>query len=347
MTSVERLLPEWAPQEAIILAWPDQHTDWAPWLVEARQTYLALMQAITANGVGVILLIRSEAKPDFVAMADNLSGVLLVEADYNDTWVRDYGFLTLASGERRVPLSYVFNGWGNKFDARKDNDINLNVLASMCVEPMRFVDMVCEGGALEIDQQGHLLSTALCLQNPERNGDQSLSAYQAAFAQQLGATRVSIFQHGHLEGDDTDGHIDTLVRFTPSQGLVIQSAFNVPQDPHHDGLRDLVEECRQHCPEHTIFELPLPCIVNAAGERLPASYANYLISNGQILFPVYGAPQDQQALEIVQRAHPGFQVVAIDALPLVQQFGSIHCISMQVPKGTLKGEVLAQLTTEV
>jgi len=185
-----------------------------------------------------------------------------------------------------------------------------------------------------------LLSTKLCLTNPKRNGDKSLVSYQQDFALFLGAKQSIILQNGHLEGDDTDGHIDTLVRFTPDNGLVIQSAFNRPDDSHFLGLAALVKECQQDFPTHQIFELPLPHIVNSQGDRLPASYANFLISNQHILCPIYQQKEDQLAMQVIQNAYPRFTIVPINCLPLVQQFGSLHCISMQIPCGILKPDIL-------
>lgn len=347
MQQDKTLLPEWHAQEAVILAWPDAQTDWVRWLDSVRNTYLTLIKAISETGCGVILLIRPTEVASFKQMMGPADNVLLVDADYNDTWVRDYGFLTCQTEAGMQPVEFRFNGWGNKFDASKDNQVNRGALADLCALPLYSSDRVAEGGALEIDENGHLLSTELCLTNPERNGPMSLSDYRDLFADILGATAFSVLKNGHLEGDDTDGHIDTLVRFTPGKGLVIQSAFNRPDDSHFKGLKALVEECRSGFPEHAIFELPLPEIYNEEGDRLPASYANYLINNQQILCPVYGQPEDQLALEVIGKAHPSYKIVAVNSASLVQQFGSIHCISMQIPKGTLTGQTLSKLAQGV
>lgn len=340
MNNLHYMLPEWEQQEAIILAWPDMDTDWAPWLTEARLCYLELIKSITDNHTGVLLLIKAAEVDHFVSRHGHLERVVLVVADYNDTWVRDYGFLCCQSDTGLIPVEYQFNGWGQKFDATKDNLVNQKYLASLCQHPLVSFDLVCEGGALEIDQNGHLLSTELCLTNQLRNGEFGIQAYQKAFSEQLGAKNVSVLKNGHLEGDDTDGHIDTIVRYTPEQGLVIQSCFNAPQDPHFEGLSALVKECRNTFPEHQIYELPLPRVYNQEGERLPASYANYLINNQQVICPVYQEPEDQLALEVLANAYPNHTITPINSRPLVQQFGSIHCISMQVPKGVLKTDVV-------
>ncbi|GAA0859574.1 agmatine deiminase family protein [Aliiglaciecola litoralis] len=347
MMKQPKMLAEWHEQEAIILAWPDQQTDWRPWLDSVRQTYKQLIRAISESGTGVILLVRATDIEQLKSQFEGYHNLLLVSADYNDTWCRDYAFLTCWDGENMIPVEFTFNGWGNKFDASKDNQINQKVLAALCANKLQTSSMVVEGGALEIDQNGHLLSTAMCLANPQRNGEMSLQEYEQTFKSVLGATKVTCLEHGHLEGDDTDGHIDTLVRYTPSQGLVIQSCYNRPTDSHFAGLSSLVEECRAALPEHRIFELPLPYLENDEGERLPASYANYLINNEQILCPTYRVPEDDIALQIIGRAYPDKKIVAIDSFPLVQQFGSVHCISMQVPKQTLKPEVVAAFKQHV
>lgn len=340
MTTDLFLLPEWHRQEAIILAWPDQQTDWAPWLSEVQETYLDLIHKINQADCAVLLLIRHAQVEEFKTKVSKQSNVVLIVADYNDTWVRDYGFLTCQSSQGMQPVEYQFNGWGKKFDATKDNQINTQALANLCKLPLHSYPLVCEGGALEIDHNQHLLSTSQCLFNPQRNGELTEQHYKTLFSQQLGADRVTILQNGQLEGDDTDGHVDTLVRFTPDQALVIQSSYNRTEDSHFEGLSALVNECNQRFPDHQIFELPLPYIVNSDDQRLPASYANFLISNNTVLFPIYQQPEDQQALDVIAKAYPKHQIVPINALPLVQQFGSIHCISMQVPVGTLKPEVL-------
>jgi agmatine/peptidylarginine deiminase len=346
-----RLLPEWEPQDAVLLAWPDANTDWRDQLDSTQACYLELIHAINRAGCTVLLLIKPEEISAFVDRGETLESVVLIAAQYNDTWLRDYGFLTLGKLTRDdlstenstpiKPIEFQFNGWGNKFNAAKDNQVNQRFLAPLLNNAIATVDLVCEGGALEIDSQGRLLSTRQCLSNPERNGDLPMADYVQHFKDYLGATQVIILDNGHLQGDDTDGHIDTLVRFTPTQGLVVQSCFNATDDSHYHGLSLMVDEVATALPDHKLFELPLARVENSQGDRLPASYANYLICNGHILCPTYRQPEDQQAMAIVGDAHPGFEILAIDCWPLVQQFGSLHCVTMQVPKGTLKPEVTA------
>jgi agmatine/peptidylarginine deiminase len=341
------LLPEWQAIDAVILAWPHEDTDWAPWLNTVKETYISLIHAINAQDAGVILLCRAQDCALIQASLDEHSRVLMVVTDYNDTWVRDYAFLTCGNSHTARPIEFTFNGWGQKFDATDDNGVNQRILASLCQGPMLSSPVVVEGGALEIDQYGHLLSTASCLFNPLRNNEMTADAYIATFKHMLGCSKVTILHHGHLEGDDTDGHIDTLVRFTPDTGLVIQGALNRPEDDHFAELTALIEECHRQLPDHKQFVLPLPLIRNANGERLPASYANFLICNQAILLPIYQQPEDDEAITTVQRAFPHHQVIPINCEPLIQQFGSLHCVTMQVPCHTLRHSVLEQLNQGV
>jgi len=306
------MAPEWHNIDAVMLAWPHAQTDWAPWLEDARATYLNVIAAVNRNNAGVILLCAPSDVDDLNSRLPENARVLIVPASFNDTWMRDYGFITCKDSEGNgSPVEFRFNGWGNKFNAAEDNLANQRYLASMCKSVLRSSPIVAEGGALEIDEDGHLLSTAQCLLNPERNGDMSLSAYEDAFKDMLGCSKVTILQHGHLEGDDTDGHIDTLVRFTPNKGLVIQACNNRPNDSHFEGLKALCDECALELPEHEL--------------------------------PVYGEEEDAEAIETVQRAHPNHIVEPIDCSVLVRQYGSLHCISMQVPTNTLKDSIITTL----
>lgn len=336
------LIPEWHPCEAVVLAWPHENTDWLPWLSQARQTLLAMINAINSRNAGVILLCRDLDIEQLKRQLANSAKVLLLTANYNDTWARDYTFLTCGPLAHPSPVEYEFNGWGNKFLADKDNKINRLALSSLCKKPLKTVPLVVEGGALEIDDRGHLLSTASCLFNPERNGEFSAAQYQASFEQALGAAQLTIFTQGHLSGDDTDGHIDTLVRYTPNKGLVIQTADNRPSDCHWGALQALADECAAKLPDHKQFLLPLPEIYNEDGERLPASYANYLLCNQALLAPIYNQPEDVQAIQVLSSAFPDYTVIPIDCSAIIQQFGSLHCLTMQIPVNTLKTDVVRQ-----
>nr|WP_136251076.1 agmatine deiminase family protein [Ningiella ruwaisensis] len=336
------LLPEWAEQEAVVLAWPHDESDWQPWINEARTTYVKLIKAIADAGAGVILLCHQKDIGLAKSMIDLHLPVLIFQAEFNDTWTRDYVFLSCETARGNQPVEFVFNGWGQKFDARKDNLVNQQ-LSQLCQLSLVSCDTVLEGGAIEIDQNQILMSTASCLFNPKRNSEHTMQDYESVFTDLLGARQCHVFQNGHLTGDDTDGHIDTLARFTPLRGLVMQSAYNRPDDEHFTGLTALKFELEQAFSDYEIFELPLPDMRNSDGERLPASYANFLICNDCVLAPVYLQNEDEQALNTLQKAFPNHRIVAVDCSAIVQQFGSLHCITMQIPVNTLQPEVLNQM----
>jgi len=354
------LLPEWAEQEAVALAWPHRNTDWQDNLNAVQATYLTLIDAINACDVPVLLLCPANEVPSVEALLNtpryhsNLQiakqiirqMVMIIPCDYNDTWVRDYVFLTVSDNEFNYPANFQFNGWGEKFDAHLDNRVN-DRLVELCQKPVVSYDFVLEGGAVEIDENQHLLTTSSCLLNPKRNGNKSTQEYEALFKNTLGAKRVTILQNGRLQGDDTDGHIDTLVRFTPLMGIVVQGANNRPQDPHFDALKRLENELITALPVHQLYSLPLPLIENNRGERLPASYANFLILNRNILLPIYGTLEDHNAISVIKRAYPNYEVYPINCLSLVQQGGSLHCSCMQVPEDTIKQHLSIQARSGV
>ncbi|WP_371193938.1 agmatine deiminase family protein [Glaciecola sp. SC05] len=333
------LLPEWAKQEAVVIAWPHMQSDWLPWIDAARATYVQLIEALNDAQVTVILLCSKAELGIVKSMVSLNAKTLIVPTEYNDTWTRDYVFVTCESALGNQPVEFLFNGWGQKFDASADNLVNKG-LSKLCINPLVSCDIVLEGGAIEIDQNNILMSTSSCLFNPKRNGDMTNEQYHGIFEQYLGARQINIFANGHLIGDDTDGHIDTLARFTPLRSIVMQSAFNRPDDPHFEGLNALKNELQDAFQGYPIFELPLPDMRNSDGERLPASYANFLICNESVLAPVYQQAEDQLAVEILQKAFPNHKIIAIDCSTIVQQYGSLHCITMQIPEHTLKPEIL-------
>lgn len=335
------LLPEWSEQEAVILAWPHAQTDWANNLRAVQDTYIDIIWTLSTCDASILLLCPEHELENLQATLPEELPVLIVVCDYNDTWCRDYCFLSVQYDGEMHPLSFQFNGWGGKYESALDNKVSKR-LASLCNNRMLVAPQVVEGGALEIDENQHLLSTESCLLHQGRNPDFTISNYEQLFADTLGARKVSVLENGLLQGDDTDGHIDTLARFTPLMGVVVQGAQNRPNDVHFASLYKMEQEISSLLPKHKIYSLPLPYVENNDGERLPASYANFLIVNRHVLVPTYQVAEDDTAIAIIEKAFPNYSVVGIDCASLVQQYGSLHCITMQVPQNTLKEEILEQ-----
>ncbi|HTV85996.1 MAG TPA: agmatine deiminase family protein [Dyella sp.] len=337
-----RLPAEWEPQAAVLIAWPHAGTDWAERLDAVESTYVALAAAVT-RFEPLIIVVADEALEGHVvaklqqAEAD-LKRIRFVQLPYDDTWLRDSGPITLRDGDRFQLTDFRFTGWGGKFGAEQDDAligglVEAGVFGNATHER---IDWALEGGGIESDGQGTVLTTWRCL--VQRHPEQSRDEMSAILRRSLHAERVLWLDYGYLEGDDTDAHIDTLARFAPGDRIVFQACGD-PTDAHHDELHRMGDELAalrnaQGNP-YTLYPLPWAQPVMDEGRRLAASYANYLIVNDAVLVPAYGDRADDVASRIIGQAHPGRTVVQVPCRPLIWQNGSLHCITMQLPAGLI------------
>lgn len=350
MRDLLHLPPEWFPQDAILITWPHAESDWADNLADVESVYLDLIGAIS-HSQDVLVQLHASVDPErlkalFEKEGINQAHCQFVFVDSNDTWARDHGPLTLVQGESgRTIRNFMFNGWGGKFPAAKDDALNRAMYDQGIFRAeigMEDIMSELEGGSIEVDDEGSLLTTERCLLNANRKADNSdRTSYEARLEQWLGLDPERIFwlKHGQLAGDDTDAHIDTLARFAPNGTLVYQSCDQA-EDEHYADLQAMAEELRQlRTPAgepYRLIALPWPdAQYNDAGERLAASYANFLITNQLVLMPTYGVVQDGLAIERLSEAFPERRVVGIDCRALIEQGGSLHCITMQIPVNTL------------
>ena len=254
-------------------------------------------------------------------------------------WSRDHGPITIWQGDHLEALDFRFTGWGGKFSAERD-DVIPTALAPEFQAGVRPIDFVLEGGAIESDGLGSILTTSSVLLNPNRNPGLDRAGAEAALRGYLGATRVLWLEHGHLEGDDTDGHVDTVARFCDPETIAYVRCDD-PSDSHVASFAAMERELQAlRTPSgapYRLVPLPWPRAVVHDGARIPLTYANFLITDTQVLVPTYRDPADGLALARVAECFPGRTIVAIDALPLVYQYGSIHCATMQLPRGLLRG----------
>ena len=323
-----RLPAEWEPQWGVQLTWPHAHTDWAPILNDIIETYHQMAREIAKRERLIVVAPEGAARD-----------MLRFVCDTDDTWARDHGFITLTDdeGHHRL-LDYRFNGWGEKFPPDNDNAINRKMYEAGIVEGeyQDCLDFVLEGGSIESDGKGTIFTTTGCLMAPHRNEPLKKSEIEQRLMQDLGAQRVIWIDHGHLTGDDTDGHIDTLVRICPNDTLVYVGCDD-PEDEQYTELQLMEEQLKTlrtlEGKPYRLLKLPMPHPIYEDGERLPATYANFLILNGAVLCPTYGQPElDAEALRIIGEAFPEREMVAIDSRVIIQQHGSIHCCTMQFPK---------------
>ena len=257
----------------------------------------------------------------------------------NDTWARDHGFITLVDDEGHARLlDFCFNGWGEKFPAELDNALNRQLYDNGALkgEYVDCLDFMLEGGSIESDGKGTVFTTTGCLMAPHRNQPMTQEEIEARLKRDLCAQRILWIDHGNLTGDDTDGHIDTLVRICPDNTLLYMGCDN-PKDEHYEELRLMEEQLNTFRTldgkPYRLMKLPMPRPIYDGDDRLPATYANFLIVNGAVLCPTYAQPDlDAEALRIIGEAFPDREIVGIDCRSIIRQHGSLHCCTMQFPK---------------
>lgn len=342
--AIPRLPAEWEPQSGVQLTWPHALTDWAPRLDAVEPVFAAIGAAIARHESLLVVCQdadhRSHVLAHLTRAGADLDRVQLGIAPADDTWARDHGPITVIQEGQPLLLDFLFNGWGGKFPADQDNLLTRNLAAQgrFGSVPVREVDLVLEGGSIESDGAGTVLTTRQCLLTPTRNPSLSQEAIEQQLREHLGAARVLWLEHGQLEGDDTDGHIDTLARFC-DPGTIAHVACDDPDDPQYSELTRMVEQLALlTTPDgepYQLIPLPLPAPIFDGGHRLPATYANFLIINDAVLVPIYEDPADVLALERLGTAFPGRTVVGIDCRELIRQGGSLHCLTMQFPAGVL------------
>ena len=291
------------------LTWPHEGTDWAPILDEITAIYENMASEIR--------------KREPLLIVDSIP--------HNDTWARDHGFITVEEDSVLFLLDFKFNGWGEKFEAALDNEINKHLYEQGLVKGTYedHLDFVLEGGSIESDGKGTVFTTECCLMAPHRNQPLTKEEIEERLKEWLGAERIVWLQHGSLIGDDTDGHIDTLVRICPNDTLLYTGG-----DKDHPDLAEMEKELQDlqtlDGKPYRLLKLPLPRPIYDDGDRLPATYANYLIVNGAVLVPTYKQPDlDQEAMDVIQQAFPDREIVGIDCCAVIKQHGSLHCCTMQ------------------
>lgn len=373
---------EWHPQSGVQLTWPHADTDWAPLLREVDDCFVHIaLEVLLRNEL--VLIVTPEPERIKALFHERIPSRLLPHVRYfecptNDTWARDHAFLTLLTESGPRLLDFQFNGWGLKFPANLDNAINAQLTALLprdsaftshhgeatFTEPSgsflhgtyeSHLDFVLEGGSIESDGKGTLMTTSACLLSPNRNPELNRQQIEERLLRFFHADRVLWLDHGFLAGDDTDSHIDTLARFCPN-GVIAYVQCTNPADEHYGALAAMEQQLRSfvlggfhdesspqpstlNSPPSSLIPLPLPSPIYDPddGHRLPATYANFLILNGAVLMPTYGQPDnDELARRQLQKAFPRYDIIPIDCRVLIRQHGSLHCSTMQFPVGVMQ-----------
>ena len=333
---------EWAPQSGIQLTWPHAGTDWAHMLTEVQACFAAIAREITQRELLLIVTPEPEEVKKQISATVNMQNVRFMECETNDTWARDHGAITMLDAEGASLLDFMFNGWGLKFASDKDNlitrqAVKVGFLNGRYVNRLGFV---LEGGSIESDGLGTLLTTSECLLSPNRNGQMSRDEIEDYLCSVFHLKQVLWLNHGYLAGDDTDSHVDTLARLCSPDTIAYVQCTDT-QDEHYEALHQMEEQLKTFRTldgnPYRLLALPMVDKIEEEGKRLPATYANFLIMNDAVLYPTYRQPEnDQRAKEVLQEAFPEYEIVGIDCRALIKQHGSLHCVTMQYPAGVLK-----------
>lgn len=334
-----RMPAEWEHNDKIMLAWPHEDTDWNDMLAEVRQTYIEIIRAVLPHAS--VLLVGPDLNSAMVLLTEaglTSDRIVFHEMPTNDTWTRDYGPITTVSADGKYAINdFQFNGWGLKFAADKDNLVNKNLYSSgfLTGKYINHLSFTLEGGGMESDGNYTALTTSRCQLSPNRNGGMSAKEIERYICKSLGLKQLLWVDFGFLAGDDTDSHIDTLARFAPGNKILYVGCDD-KDDIHFDELKKMERQLKTFrnidgMPFETI-RLPFPSPIYHNGERLPATYANFLIINDAVIVPTYNQPDnDRIALEIISSSFPGYAVKGVDCNSLIKQHGSLHCATMQLP----------------
>ena len=337
------ILPaEWEPQDVVQLSWPRRNSDWSLSYNDAQLCFAAITKAIIRFQKVFIVSEDQEATARFFSNVE-LNKIKIISLEHNDSWARDHGGITVEIDGKFEVQDYYFNGWGSKFVSGLDNQLTKklfkqNIFSAFYKDNLNFV---LEGGAIESDGKGTLLTTKKCLLNSNRNPNLSEGEIEEILRQELGFDRFLWLENGDLEGDDTDAHIDTLARFC-SENTIAYVQCTDQSDTHFEELNKMESELKNFTDRtgkaYNLIPLPMPTpqLAIEGNYRLPATYANFLIINGAVLLPIYNCKEDDIAVEQLKKTFPDREIIPINCVPLIQQHGSLHCVTMQYPKGSYK-----------
>lgn len=332
---------EWFPHSCIQITWPHSGTDWADVLEEVTLSYLTLSKEILKREKLLVVIPRGFNLHSYFTEEEQVN-LICAEIDSNDTWARDHGAISVFVNGKPVLLDFGFNGWGLKFASNYDNQITSRLfeesIFNKSVNYQNHLNFILEGGSVESDGKGTILTTSKCLLAPNRNQPMTKGQIEDYLKQTLGAERVLWLNNGYLAGDDTDNHVDTLARFCNENTIAYVKCDDV-SDEHYSELKAMEEELETFVTstgeKYHLVALPMADALYGDSGRLPATYANFIILNDAVLVPTYGSTKDQIASKLLQEVFPDREIVGIDSRPFIKQHGSLHCLTMQLPAGFL------------
>jgi len=334
-----RLPAEWEQQSRVQLTWPTMESDWGPIFEEVEQCFINIAKTISRYQ-GVIIVSPNSSIPwkKLSGANCNMKNITTASIPTNDSWARDHGAISLKTPDGIQILDFKFNGWGLKYPANHDNQItkNLFLQGQLSGTYHNMQHIVLEGGSIESDGQGTLMTTTECLLSDNRNSWMTKDEIEEQLKTIFNLNRVLWLDRGYIEGDDTDGHVDTLARFCSPDTIAYVKCYDQEDDLFYylDEMENELLSWKQENGEpYRLIPLPLPAPVYYEDRRLPATYANFLILNGAVLVPTYHQEEtDKEALSALGSFFEDRDVIGIDCSSLIKQNGSLHCVTMQYYK---------------
>lgn len=319
-------IPEWSEQEYLMLSLPHEKSDWKPYLGEIIQAYKEFVKA-TSEFQKVLLIAPN--KSDF-APFENMTNVEFFICDTNDTWIRDFGAIDVLEDNHLKALDFTFNAWGNKFQSELDNEVNSKLFKEKFNEKLTKIDFILEGGSIDFNGEGVMLTSSNCLLNENRNSYLDKSQIEAKLKEIFGLKQIIWLENGFIKGDDTDHHIDTLARFI-DKNTIAYSICEDEEDEHYIPLQKMKKELE--ATGFDLVELPLPKPLYYEGRRLGATYANFVFVNDALIMPFYKDENDEIIKQRLAKALPKRKIIGVDARVFLRQNGSLHCSCQNRFKG--------------
>ena len=314
-----RAFGEWEEQELLFISLPHENTDWKPYLEEILASYEELVGAIVPFQKVALICPDEKILLRFAKFTNTVS----FKIDTNDTWIRDYGLIDVLKNGKIISYDFKFNAWGGKFESFKDDAVNIQITNQIKTN-LKEIDFILEGGSVEFNGNGVLMTTSECLLNCNRNSHLNKIQIDAKLKEFFGLKKIIWLDHGFIKGDDTDSHVDTLARFI-SPDTIAYMVCDDPKDEHFNELNAMKIELEKT--GFKLLPLPLPSAKFYNDRRLCCTYANFIFVNGALIVPTYNDKNHHVVLERLQSALPDRKIVGVNSLVFVRQNGSLHCSS--------------------
>ncbi len=314
-----KLKAEWEKQECVMVVYPHKNSDWAECLCEIQSAYMKFIEAICFFQTCLVLC---ESKED-EKLFKNIPNVQTLHVKTNDTWIRDFGGIEVERDGKILTYDFTFNAWGGKFESELDNAVNEKLFKFLKGTLIK-EDFILEGGSIDGNGKGALLTTSACIYNENRNSQFSKQEIKKKICSFFGIEDFICLENGFIKGDDTDSHVDLLARFIDEDTIAYHICED-ESDEHYESLKNMEKELKKT--RYKLLPIPLPQKLLYEKRRLGASYINFLHVNGGLIVPTYGVKNDKRVLEIFQK-HLHVKVVGVDARVFLKQNGSLHCASM-------------------